>query len=169
MEWRDRSRTVLVGLSEDGFIHDGESAIKIGNYDPKLKENYDCIKQMYSDHFLVGFTKPIATQPLVHLIKLVSTSTLETYSTLEFPEMSHDAKRPKFIRLLNPRRHIELALVRQQYSLTLIGRVNRKLVQIWHNENGARSAPCYIGNLEWIMGASHEIITFRIVVPAALF
>ena len=174
MDWQDRTQKTLVLLGRDGTVKLGDQMHAL-HYDVQHREYYgerfECIKQMYSDHFLVGSSQSESPDGIgftVHL-RLLHNRGFTVYSIVQIPFPNQQARpTPKRIRLLRPRVHVELALVEQPETLCLVGITNRKLQLISRSVLSQSSPPSYLRDGQWIIACQDCITSFEIVLPTLL-
>ena len=167
MDWQDKLRRKLALLARDGSVWCQDKLHSLATQDQN--EEFDCIKQMYSDHFLVGSKLTESQDGTTVIVRLVDTSSLLVHSTLKFSLPGQaSTQKSKCVRLLRPRYQVELAFIQQSESLCLVGSSNRKLYHILSSDLFPNTPLSYLRDGQWIAAGKESISTFKVLFPVLL-
>ena len=124
---------------------------------------------MYSDHFLVcGYRKQQVNKMIsMHVLDSKTVGSVLT-TDLQIPIESGKNSEPNIVRLLAPRKGIELVLVRTSDQVFLIAFANRRLYLVDKLGSGLGNSLSYLNDGTWILGESGWLSNFRISLPHLL-
>jgi hypothetical protein len=167
MDWRDSKSQLVILLTDQGSLYSSA-----GNLLGKLPEigcdAYHYIKQMYSDHFLVCAYSPHSEAKSMSVI-LLDANQLNgpaiTDLTIAMDELSC---KTITVRLLAPRRKVELCLIRTMDVLLVIGCFARRLYHLNTLIMGRGAGLSHVEGNSWVLQGAGAVVEVKLQLPILL-